>query len=119
MSSPAPAPVYPTGVSKGQVLDDPGKSDISDLNGQMDMGSHQTESMDPVPITFDPFLEQEKKPGPVFLAEKNLLSTVPAQHDMVQRTRKMNPWFTCHRAIISQSSQKSKYPKPDPRVAEL
>ncbi len=52
------APVHPTCISEGQVLNDPRKSNIRDLDGQVDVGGHQTESMDFLPVPLNTLLHQ-------------------------------------------------------------
>ncbi len=49
----------------------------------MGVGSHQTESMDFVSKTLDALLHQEIELETVFLAEKDLLPSASAHHDMV------------------------------------
>jgi hypothetical protein len=58
MSCAVLAPIPPTGISKSEILNDPGKANRSDLNGQVHMGVHQTDGMNAVPIAVDALLRQ-------------------------------------------------------------
>jgi len=50
-------PIHPARITKSEILNDPGKPDISNLNGQMNMIGHQTKGMDAVSITFGALLQ--------------------------------------------------------------
>ena len=83
MARPALAPVPPACISKGEILNDPGKPNVPNLNCQVHMGCHQTESMDSVSIALDALLQHYIEPETIFLVEKDLLPSVSPQHDVV------------------------------------
>jgi len=103
--------IDPTGIPLAEILDDPRKRDITDLNRQADMVGHQAKSMD---MMLKPFLAFFKEPEEVFLilvCEKNILPRVAAQDDMIKSAGIEDPWFAGHGYSIHKNSQNV---NPDP-----
>jgi hypothetical protein len=71
------APVYPLGVTQGKVLHDPGKGNLADLNGQMDMVRHKAVPMHTKFEAIDTMHQERKEAATIFAVEEDILFCVP------------------------------------------
>ena len=112
MTCPALTPIDPAGIAKTEILQDSRERESPHLNRQVDMVAQQTEGMDAVTKSLDPFLDQKAEASAVSIIGENGLTAVAAQGDVIQRPRIMNSWLPSHRPILQ---NKLPFCKPDPR----
>lgn len=73
----------------------------------MDMVGHQAKSVDAATEFFHDVLEKMVETEPVAVIEKNRLSGVSTEDNMVDSAGKMDARFTCHDHIIRENGRKS------------
>jgi hypothetical protein len=95
------AHIDPTRITKREVLHNAGKGNVADLDGQMDMVCHETKREDTMTVPFDTFLNEKKKPATVFGVGEDVLASITAKDDMVQRAGIMKTGFTSHEKNIT------------------
>ena len=81
---------------EGKVLHDAGEGNVAYLDHQMNMVSHEAEGVDAMAETLDTFLQKKKEAGAVFFGEKDILSGIASQNDMVDGAGIMKSGFACH-----------------------
>lgn len=91
-----------------------GKRDVADLQGQMDMIGHETESLYAVPESAGSFLKQKVETVAVIVGKEDRLAAVTPKYDMIESAGKMDAWFACHAKMIPQVLNLSTW-KPDPK----
>jgi hypothetical protein len=84
------------GIPEGKVLHDAGEGNVACLDHQMNMVSHEAEGVDAMAETLDTFLQKKKEAGAVFFGEKDILSGIASQNDMVEGAEIMESGFACH-----------------------
>jgi len=62
---------------------------------------HQTKSMNPMPISFDTFLNKKQKPRTVSRRKEDIATAIAAHHHMVKTAGEMNSGFTCHQPKLN------------------
>jgi hypothetical protein len=76
-------PVGPPGVTKTQILQNSRKRDLSHLDRQVYVGGHETESVDTMAKSFNPFLDKKAEASPILIIKENTLPVIAAQDDVV------------------------------------
>jgi hypothetical protein len=69
------------------------------------MVGHETESVNAVPKTTNPFLKQEVETVSVAFSDKNGLTAVTPENDVVKSAGEMDAWFASHVETIPLSLQ--------------
>jgi len=100
-------PIDPGGIAKGDVLHDVGKRNFPDLDGEMDVVSHETEGMDAIAVFFSSFLQEQVKAASVTIFEEHVLSGVPPQDDVIEGAGIMYALFADHGGSIYDLSIKA------------
>ena len=103
--------VQVSGITQTDILHDPGQRHLTDLDCQMYVVGHQAKSVNTMSVFFHAFLEKKIKARPVGLGEKNVLSAVSPQDNVVNCAGIVNAWFSSHAFSVSAKSQNV---KPDP-----
>lgn len=85
-----------SGIPEGEVLDNSGKRNVTNLNDQMDMIGHQAVDMYAMLESLTSLLEQEKKSATVMVLEKNRGSSITPKDNMIKGTWIMNSGFASH-----------------------
>jgi len=75
---------------------------------------HQTEGMDAVTKSFDPFLDQKVEASAVPIIEENGLAAIATQDGVIECPRIVDPRLPSHAAILHHKLQLC---KPDPKGA--
>jgi hypothetical protein len=68
---------------------------------------HKAESMDTMPVSFNPLLKELTKPGPICLGIKNILAVIATQNYMIKSARIMDTGFTGHIELSCQNVRMS------------
>jgi len=89
-------PVYPAGIAEGKVLHDFGEGLVRHLDDEVHMVCHQAEGMNSMSEALSPFLQQKIEPVPVGVIEKNVLSRISTQDNVIICAGIMNTRFSCH-----------------------
>ena len=66
------------------------------------MVCHQTVGMNAASVAFDTLLKQEEKLVTVFVVKEDVGSAVATEHNVVERARILDSWFTRHGMILGQ-----------------
>jgi len=96
MTAAAAPPVDPAGVPESDVLHDAGQMNFSNLDRQVDVGGHEAEGMDAMPVTCSSFLQKQIEAITVGIFKEDVLAAVAAQHHVVHSSRIVDSWFSCH-----------------------
>jgi hypothetical protein len=102
MPAPLLSPVDPSCVTKGDVLHDAGQRYFANLHCNMDMIGHKAKCMDTMAVSLNALLQQQIKTTAVFVVKENILTGVASHDHMVQCSRVMDSWFSCHDGNLSQ-----------------
>ena len=88
--------IDPTGVAKGQIVQNLAQRRVLHLHHEMDVVGHTAKTMDAVSIPFKAFLDKQVQVEPVPLLEENILSSVPADHHMIDTAHDVQSGFSGH-----------------------
>jgi hypothetical protein len=75
------------------------------------MIAHQTKGVDAVTESLDPFLNQKVEACTILIIEENGSAAIAAQDDVIECSRIVDPWLSCHATMLHHKLQ---YSKPDP-----
>ena len=106
-------PVDPAGIAEGEILHTTRKRNVPGLQNKMDMVGHAAKSVNAVTEATSSFLQQQEETVMVKISEKDRLTGISPENDMIQSARKMNTWFTCHTGNLLLNNNLSTW-KPDP-----
>ena len=77
------------------------------------MIAHQTKGVDAVTESLDPFLNQKVETCTILIIEENGSAAIAAQDDVIECSRIVDPWLSCHATRLHHKLQ---YSKPDPII---
>jgi hypothetical protein len=77
------------------------------------MIAHQTKGVDAVTESLDPFLNQKVETCTILIIEENASAAIAAQDDVIECSRIVDSWLSCHAARLHHKLQ---YSKPDPII---
>ena len=75
------------------------------------MIAHQTKGVDAVTESLDPLLNQKVEACTILIIEENGSAAIAAQDDVIECSRIVDSWLSCHAATLH---HKLHYSKPDP-----
>jgi len=83
-------------ISETEILNDFGERCRANLNQQVNMVAHQTKSVNPVPVSFNTFLNKQQEPRTVGIGEENIVPAITPHHHMIMSAREMDSRFASH-----------------------
>jgi len=90
------ASVDPASVAEREILHDLRQRHLPSLDRQVAVIDHGANGIHPVPKPFHTLLQQQLKVIAVLVTAKDRLSTVTAEHDVIETTGKMKSGLACH-----------------------
>jgi len=65
--------------------------------------------------SLDPFLNQKVETCTILIIEENASAAIAAQDDVIECSRIVDPWLSCHATMLHHKLQ---YSKPDPIITD-
>jgi hypothetical protein len=93
-------PVHGSSIAEAQVLHDARESNAANLKSEVNVVIHETEGVNPVAESLDPFSQQEIKARPILVVNEDGLAGIATQDHMVYRAWIMDAGFSRHMVII-------------------
>jgi hypothetical protein len=78
------------------------------------MIAHQAKGVDAVTESLDPFLNQKVEACTILIIEENGSAAIAAQDDVIECSRIVDSWLSCHAPMLHHKLQ---YSKPDPIIS--